>query len=159
VGAWLLLNTLDIVDVGIWQFFWPIVLMTVGTSLVLQTLRRGRAPAADPSGTADLFAIMSASKHTSTSPHFRGADMTAFMGGCELDLRQASMPEGGSATVEVLAVMGGHEIKVPAGWRVISRVICIMGGVDDKCALPANPSAPALVLRGLAFMGGVEIKN
>src|SRR5688572_33129889 len=40
VGVWLLLNSLDIVEVSIWELFWPIVLILVGTSLVLQTLNR-----------------------------------------------------------------------------------------------------------------------
>src|SRR5438067_1776410 len=40
IGAWLLLNSLRIVRVGIWDLFWPLVLIVVGVSLVMQTLRR-----------------------------------------------------------------------------------------------------------------------
>lgn len=160
IGSWLLLNNLGLVRVRIWEFFWPMVLIVLGSNIVMQTLRRGRDPLpTDPSASVNLFAVMSGSKHTSGAEAFRGGDLTAFMGGCELDLRQAAIPEGGHATVDVIAIMGGHEIRVPPGWRVVSRVVAIMGGVVDKSLPAREKTAPVLVLRGLVMMGGVEIKN
>jgi hypothetical protein len=161
LGTWLLLNALGLIRVGIWELFWPIVLILFGTNLVLQTLRRGRVRLdADPSGTVTLFAMLSGSKHTSNSANFRGGDMTAFMGGCELDLRQAAIPEGSPATIDIVALMGGHEIRVPAGWTIVSRIVPIMGGVADKTVPPREGvRGPSLVLRGFVMMGGVEIKN
>jgi hypothetical protein len=160
VGTWLLLVNLDLIQVSIWEFFWPIVLICLGTSLVLQTLRRGREPLpSDPSRSVSLFAMMSGSKHVSSTASFRGGEMTAFMGGCELDLRQAAIEEGGHATLDVVALMGGHEIRVPPGWRVASRIVAIMGGVVDKTLPAKEATSPVLVLQGFVLMGGVEIKN
>jgi hypothetical protein len=34
-----------------------------------------------------------------------------------------------------------------------------MGGVDDKTRPPQTATAHRLVLRGVAIMGGIEIKN
>jgi predicted membrane protein len=158
VGVWLLLNSLDIVEVSIWELFWPIVLILVGTSLVLQTLNRDRErPQASDSVT--MFAVMSGWKHRSNSANFRGGDVTAFMGGCELDLRQAAIPEGSHATLDVVAVMGGAEIRVPPTWTIVSRVVPVMGGVVDKTVPPREAAGPSLILRGVVMMGGVEIKN
>ena len=56
-----------------------------------------------------------------TSHEFRGGEITAFMGGGKLDLRDA-MPAGGQAVINVFAMMGGFEILVPETWRVISEV-------------------------------------
>ena len=90
--------------------------------------------------------------------------MTAIMGGCHLDLRQATIPPGNEAIIDVFAVMGGHEIWVPGDWTVVSQVMPIMGSVDDK-RLPAVERAttgegrPRLVLRGFVVMGGLVIKN
>jgi predicted membrane protein len=158
VGAWLLLNSLDIVEVSIWELFWPIVLILVGTSLVLQTLNRdGERPQTADSVT--MFAVMSGWKHRSNSTNFRGGDVTAFMGGCELDLRQAAIPDGSHATLDVVAVMGGAEIRVPPTWTIVSRVVPVMGGVVDKTVPPREATGPSLILRGVVIMGGVEIKN
>jgi hypothetical protein len=116
----------------------------------------------DPSGSVTLFAALGEAKRASNDAPFRGGEMTAIMGGCVLDLRQATVLPGEQATVNVLAVMGGHEIWVPQDWAVASDIVPIMGGVDDKRlppmqAIPAN--APRLRLRGVVLMGGVAIKN
>jgi predicted membrane protein len=158
VGIWLLLNTLNIIDVSIWELFWPIVLILIGTSLVLQTLNRGRERP-DTSDSVTMFAVMSGWKHRSNSTDFRGGDVTALMGGCELDLRQAAIPDGSHATIDVVAVMGGAEIRVPPTWTIVSRVVPVMGGVVDKTVPPREPAGPSLILRGVVVMGGVEIKN
>jgi predicted membrane protein len=116
----------------------------------------------DPSGSVTLFAVMGEAKRASNDKPFRGGEMTAFMGGCVLDLRQATILPGEQAVINVLAVMGGHEIWVPPGWAVASDLVPVLGGVDDKRLPPLEPlpdTAPRLRLRGLVLMGGVVIKH
>ena len=79
-----------------------------------------------------------------TSHEFRGGDITAFMGGGKLDLREA-MPAGGQAVINIFAMMGGFEIIVPETWRVDLEVTPLMGGIEDKSRASANPAAPRLV--------------
>ena len=167
IGVWLLLNTLGVVSVGFWQLFWPFVMIMFGVNLILQTLRRGPQSRQNvATGAARLFAIMGESKRSITDNPFRGGHMTAFMGGCQLDLRQATIPPGEEASVEVFAMMGGHEIWVPSGWVVISHVVPIMGSVEDK-RLPMMPPAlnaeqgpaPRLLIYGYLVMGGLTINN
>jgi hypothetical protein len=62
--------------------------------------------------------------------------------------------------------MGGCEIAVPPSWTVVTPLVPVMGGIDDKrlAPLPGAESitgkpAPRLVLRGLILMGGIEIKS
>jgi hypothetical protein len=55
--------------------------------------------------------------------------------------------------------VGGIEIRVPEDWTVVSHIVPLMGGVDDKTRPPQGASAHYLTLRGFAIMGGVEIKN
>jgi predicted membrane protein len=115
-------------------------------------------------GRISIFAALAASKRSSSDSPFRGGDMTAFMGGCQLDLRLASIPRGGEAVIDVFAVMGGLEVWVPQGWAVVSQVFPFMGGVDDKRLPPLEPlsspdTRPKLVLRGMVLMGGLVIKN
>jgi predicted membrane protein len=169
LGGWLLLNSLGIIRVGFWDLFWPAVLIAAGTALVLQTLKRGGEPAASGDGDRlTVFAVMSGVRRVSTSPRFRGGDLAAFMGGGRVDLRQATIPAGEEAVIDVLAVMGGFEIYVPPTWTVATPIVPFMGGVDDHRVAPPGsapdgsatpPTAPRLVLRGFLMMGGVHIRS
>ena len=119
-------------------------------------------PQSDPRGKVSLFAVMGEAKRASNDKPFRGGEMTAIMGGCVLDLRQAEILPGEHAVVNILAVMAGHEVWVPKEWSVASDVVPLLGGVDDKRLAPLTPlapDAPRLVLKGIVLMGGAVIKN
>lgn len=188
IGTWLFLSAQGLVSVRIWDLFWPVVLILIGASLVLQSGRRGpRRPrrrweasggapvpfdppssafAADSAERISMFSVMSHVKRASSAPNFRGGDVTAFMGGGQLDLRLATILPGEEAVLEILAVMGGIEVFVPNHWEISTPILPFMGGVEDKRLppLPGDPSAPKpapgrLVLRGFVMMGGVQIKS
>lgn len=122
----------------------------------------GQAPAGtaadDASATVDCFALLGASRRRSVSQDFRGGSLTAIMGGCELDLRQASI-RGGQAIIDVFAMWGGIEIKVPQDWTVALHGTPILGSFDDKTARVGGDGSKVLVVTGAAIMGGVDIKN
>jgi predicted membrane protein len=186
VGGWLLLNTLGLVSLDVWEFFVPLLLVFFGARIMMHN--RGSGPGAPPdlgagpatggspaapgpssfssspvsSGEpvhASLFSLLSGSKRRWGKSVFRGADMTGFMGGCELDLRDALMSAGELAVIDVFVVMGGVTIFVPPHWTVSQEVVPLMGGVHDKThSVPSNP-AQHLLVRGTVVMGGVEISN
>lgn len=180
VGGWLLLNTLGLVSLDIWEFFVPLLLVFFGARIMMHNRGSGTGPAAGgspaasgPSGFdsapapagagepvhASLFSFLSSSKRRWGKSVFRGAETTAFMGGCELDLREALMSTGELAVVDVFVVMGGVSIFVPPHWTVSQEVVPLMGGVHDKTrSVPSNP-AQHLLVRGTVVMGGVEISN
>jgi hypothetical protein len=88
-------------------------------------------------------------------------DSTAFalMGGVQLDLRGAIL-SGPVTTITAVAIMGGIEITVPPGIRVESSGFGFMGGWDNRARNDRTaPDAPVLRVRGVAFMGGVEIRT
>jgi hypothetical protein len=172
LGVWLLLNTLGIVRVGFWQLFWPLVLVFLGMKLVSQAISGSTSTfGAMRTGVSSggLVAVMSEAKRANTDRPFRGTQMTAIMGGCQLDLRQATLQPGEEAVIDVFALMGGGEIFVPTTWVVISEVVPIMAGIEDKrlpalsgqaaatAAVPETP--PRLVVRGYLIMGGLSLKN
>ena len=165
-GSWLLLNSMGWVRVGFWELLFPLLLILLGSSLVMQTVRRRERAAhvSDASDPSNLFAVMSECKRALPGP-FRGATMTAIMGGCILDLRQAVMAPGEEAVIDVIAVMAGHELVVPSHWNVVDRLTPIAGAVSDK-RLPPVPDptgatlpAPRVVLKGYCVMGGLTIKS
>ena len=83
----------------------------------------------------------------------------AFMGGVELDLREAII-DPQLTEISVLAVMGGVVVTVPPNVRLESDGFAFMGGFEDQLKQPASgdPNAPVVKLTGFAFMGGVEVR-
>src|ERR1700728_2926881 len=130
IGGWLLLNTLGLVSLDLWEFIVPLLLVLFGARIMMHNQSRGSgtpsnqpgagsppggAPTSQgPSGFdsppvgsgepvhASLFSLLGSSKRRWGKSVFRGAEATAFMGGCELDLRDALMSPGELAVVDVL---------------------------------------------------------
>ena len=91
-----------------------------------------------------------------TSQEFRGGEMTAFMGGGKLDLRDA-LPAGGQAMINVFAMMGGFEIIVPETWSVSPRGDAVHGRHRGQGAHVDQPRRRrGLVVRGFVMMGSVD---
>jgi len=174
-GGLLLLNSLGLLRVSIWQLFWPVVLIAVGVRLMsrqgLRAFSGGFRSAADftSSDVGPIFAVLSGVKRVSGPHTFQGVEVTTFMGGAVLDLRQAVLAPGTEALLDLFIVMGGCELMVPAHWVVSAPVVAIMGGIEDKRIL-SSPSvveqatlagrpAPRLVIRGFVMMGGATIQS
>jgi hypothetical protein len=103
------------------------------------------------------IAIMAGFERANNSPNFRGGDLTALMGGCEIDLRQANLRA--PASLDVFVMWGGIEVRVPEDWTVELRGTPVLAGFVDKTRVPAVPTEKRLIVRGVALMGGVEVKN
>ena len=157
VGTWLLFDTLGYVEANPIDF-WPLLLVFIGTVIVWQGIRgRRQRSGASTNDTINAVAILSGVNRGSNSTSFKGGELTAFMGGCEIDLRNAEI--NGEAAIDVFAMWGGIEIRVPENWTVIGRVTPLMGGFEDHTRAPQAASAHRLIVRGMVIMGGVEIKN
>jgi predicted membrane protein len=161
VGSLWFLDRLDILYFNIWDF-WPLILVALGLSLIWRPSRRGYAfpgmnVVGDSDSTINAFALLGGFKRSNDSQDFRGGEATAIMGGCEIDLRKASIREG-DAVLHLMAVMGGVEIWVPEDWVVVMQGVPVLGGFEDKTHSPAS-SNKRLIVKGYSVMGGVEIKN
>lgn len=156
-GSWLLLDTLDVIEGSAFDF-WPVLLIIAGSLIVWQGLRgRQRALSGAGDDTINAVAILAGVNRGSNSSSFRGGELTAFMGGCEIDLRHAAI--NGEAIIDVFAMWGGIEIRVPENWSVAGRVTPILGGFEDKTRAPQGETTHRLIVRGVVLMGGVEVKN
>jgi hypothetical protein len=84
----------------------------------------------------------------------------AFMGGVELDLREAQFTSP-VTDIYAVAIMGGIEVRVPPHVRLEVDGVAIMGGFEDQIRLPeaGGASAPVVRVRGFALMGGVEARS
>jgi hypothetical protein len=80
-----------------------------------------------------------------------------FMGGADLDFREAIMAPG-TTRINIFCMMGGVDIKVPPGLNVEVKGFAIMGGIEDGTEGIINEEEPRLVIHGFAIMGGLEVK-
>jgi predicted membrane protein len=136
---------------------WAGILFLVGANIAWKALRPGALPK-DAASMVDILQLMGGTKTVITTQDFKGGQATAVMGGCEIDLRHASMPEGRVATIDTFAFWGGIEIRVPDDWEVVSQGGAALGGFVNNAR--STPGAKRrLVVTGLALMGGVEVKN
>jgi predicted membrane protein len=136
---------------------WAVLLFLLGARIAWKALRPVATPK-DPAAALDLLQFMGGTKTVVTTQDFKGGQATAVMGGCEIDLRHASMPEGRAAVIDTFAFWGGIEIRVPDDWEVVSQGGAALGGFVNN-ARSAPGAKRRLVVTGLAIMGGVEVKN
>ena len=164
IAALLLLNRLGLSFLNI-HLFWPLALILAGVAVVYRATLGRRvknvamqvdSDTSDTDNVVDVIAILGGFERRISAPAFRGGEVTAIMGGCELDLRGSSLE--GDAVLNVFAVMGGITIKVPPGWTVILQGTPIMGGFEEKTAVPPD-NTRRLVIKGYAIMGGVAVRN
>ncbi len=132
---------------------------------IAQTVRlvmRRQAPgSADPlADEFDLVNIMDGTEWGSHASALRAGTVKNVMGGVELDLSDAQLsPEG--ARLEVSTIMGGTEIAVPRGWRVIVIGDAVAGSneVDVTPEDDLSDDSPTLTIIAKTVCGGLEVRS
>lgn len=162
VGTVLLLDSLNVADVDVGDLI-PLGIALLGGKLIWDAMRRtSQTPllaGGDPNSTFSAFALWAGVKRQGTSDDFRGGDATAIMGGVEIDLRNANIRDGEQAVIDAFAMWGAVEVTVPENWRVVGKVMPLMGAFEDKTSPAKGTTGPVLVIQGTAIMGGIEVKN
>ncbi|MCU1350395.1 MAG: hypothetical protein JWO56_3425 [Acidobacteria bacterium] len=155
-GALLLAASLRLLHVSLFRL-WPIALIAAGGVLVLRALGFS-LPELD--GGRNIWSVLTTRKIVTDGRDLHGRRLVTFLGSSQIELTDgdpSARPGEGPLVLEVLAMWGGIEIRVPPGWEVVGEVVPIMGGVDIK-----NPPARGsrqLVVRGLVLMAGMEAKE
>ncbi|HSR69995.1 MAG TPA: DUF5668 domain-containing protein [Acidobacteriota bacterium] len=159
IGFALLINTYWDFRLDLWDF-WPLVLVFLGGMLIWQALqpRKDRPGDADSESWITSMAVLGGVERKNSSSDFRGGELTAFMGGIEIDLSKAQItaPE---AVLHIFAMWGGVNVRVPDDWTVVVEGFPFMGGYADKTHHPRDGVKQRLIVRGAVIMGGAEIKN
>jgi hypothetical protein len=156
VGGLFLLDNMNLLEFDLTDL-WPLALIWLGAFMLLKSRNPAmRSPLEDSNSIISATAVLGGLERRNNSADFKGGELTAVMGGCEIDLSKASIRN--EATIDTFAFWGGIEVKVPADWSVVSKVYPILGGFEDATTPPANDSK-RLIIRGFAIMGGVGVKN
>lgn len=153
-GIALLLQSTGVVDIA--DLIFPALMILAGVLVIF-----GRGISGGNEVSIDeirSFNIFSGSELASNSSSFRGGSVGAVFGGAEIDLRNASLaPE---ALLDVFVMFGGLEIRVPEGWRVTTKGMPILGGVENNTGKsPLPDDAPTLLISMTVLFGGLEIRH
>ncbi len=158
IGTGFLLEELGYLRYG-FDAIWPLIIILVGLAIMSRGFRpRKREVEAVPEDAIRTYAMLCSSNPASSSKAFRGGDASTFLGSVEIDLSQADIGDE-PAVLDVFALMGGIEIRVPRDWTVDSRVTPFMGGMEDSTDRSRNDPTKRLVVQGFVMMGGISIKN
>lgn len=165
IGGLLIALNLNVIDGSIWTYIIPVGVMMIGLALLLPAAqKRSQANKAnyyqDERNSLNQAAILGGAVKKVTSQQFQTGDVLAVFGSATLDLRAAELDPKGS-TLEVTAIFGGIDIIAPQDWQIDVRVSSIFGGVDDRRTTIAKElqTDQVLVIHGVCFFGGLEIKN
>ena len=163
VGLLLQVRNMGLLDFSMadfWKFFWPLILILAGISLLKGPLSGGK----------NNVAFMGGLEKTKGHWKLENANYWAFMGGVELDLRRAEI-EKGEYLLNCTAIMGGVDIIVPQDLNVICNGTAVLGGVEllgessggiigsaSASQEVEGPVRATVKIYGRALMGGIEVK-
>ena len=107
----------------------------------------------------EATSVLGSTHRIVVSKNFKGGDITCFMGGAEIDMRQADI--NGTVVLDVTTVMGGAKLIVPTNWEVKPDITNVLGGVEDKRQVLGKviDFNKVLLLKGTCFMGGIELRS
>ncbi len=149
------------------RLFWPVLLIGFGFMILIKLGLRQKSQIDDyksvysPTDRIDDTAIFGGGKKIITTQNFSGGHLLAIFGGLEIDLTQAKLAPG-NHTLELFCMFGGVTLIFPPDWQVQNQVTTVLGGVEDKRRmLITDPQGvqSILLLKGLALLGGGEIKS
>jgi len=87
--------------------------------------------------------------------------VTCILGGSKIDLREADMIND-AMTIDLLLVMSGIELMVPAHWQVSTQLVNVLGDLTDRTLCRAEEQLKprkSLHITGLLIMGGITVTN
>jgi predicted membrane protein len=164
VGAIFLLSSLNILRFD-WAELWPLAIIVAGGMMIWNSLQaqRRRADIPESAATMNAYAIFSGLERRVTAKDFRFGRVSAVFGGAELDFHDADI-EGDTGELELNAIFGGVELRVPENWNVEARNQTMFGGYSDKTrnskrVADSATAAKTLIISGSVMFGGVEVKN
>ena len=127
IGVIFQLRELEIVSFTPWQIIWPLVIIFIGISILMNL---GKPHGKIRTGSFDaITAILGGNENRNTSDDFTGANVTAILGGAVLDISRATIKK--EATISLFSFWGGIEIVVPRGVIVRNETSAILGGIED----------------------------
>ncbi|MFW5995822.1 MAG: LiaF transmembrane domain-containing protein [Halanaerobiaceae bacterium] len=140
------------------QIFWPLVIIYLGFRILQGVFKKG----------GNSWAVMGGVERKEDGWLLESGGYTALMGGVELDLTKAKFAED-VVELDLLAVMGGIDVKVSEDINITCQGSAFLGGVSflgsesggvfgsRDFSHRAEEEGRELIIKARALLGGVEI--
>lgn len=142
--------------------FWPLILVAVGIAIMFKHFFNAepRTIESDSMDYINDLAMFGGGEKSITSKNFKGGKVSAVFGGSELDFHGCELATG-TNIIDIFAIFGGTNLKVPANWNVKTDVTAIFGGFSDKRRTYPDEidESKTLVIKGFVLFGGGELSN
>jgi hypothetical protein len=149
-------------DGGLFPTLLRVLLAIVLLRLLIRWRRfRKRYGSGDDGGAVSVWSILSGREWRSDGTPFRGGNIVATLGACDIDLSETTLA-GPEAAIEATAIGGAIKIIVPVGWRIVTQGTQLLGGYANKTRPPHSGftgSAPRLLVKGFVLCGAVEVTH
>ncbi|MBN1373872.1 hypothetical protein JW962_00865 [Candidatus Dojkabacteria bacterium] len=140
----------------LWAKFWPLVIILIGISSFFGDKRHGLKRSVETNGEISETVVLSGVDRVYKTNDFKGGEITAVLGGGEIDLSAVTISE--DTTLEITVVLGGIKVILPKDCKTVVNGTAVLGGWEDK-RTNRDSSGKTLTLTGVAVLGGVEIVN
>jgi predicted membrane protein len=161
-GTVFLLFRLDILEHSFWHYFWPVLIIAIGIWIIVKpsVARPYRTSSGSVSqDILDVTSVFAGSVRKVESQSLKGGKATAVFGSLQLDFSAAAMASN-QAIVEMTAIFGSVEAKIPRSWKVIFEGTPVLGAMEDKRKPgPETETKGTLTIKGSAVFGAIEIKD
>jgi len=156
VGIFYQLKLLEFININIWDFIWPVILIMVGLWLIFPKRKKKPLNVNSLKNTV----IFGGGDIKNDSQNFQGGEVTAIIGGLDIDLRDSDIVGNEPVILDAFVAFGGMDIKVPDNWIVDIKGIPLFGGWDNKrkASSPEINNPKILTVKCFILFGGLEIK-
>ncbi|MBQ8042826.1 MAG: hypothetical protein IJ272_01580 [Clostridia bacterium] len=160
LGVALLLSARGLLDLAIIaKCIIPAILIIIGVNIIFKDKINAKVDEKvkelNKVDTDEYYATFSGQKLNFNFQEFKGAKLNAIFGGIDLDLRKAEIKE--DVAIDVCAVFGGVDIKVPQGVSVKVQSNSIFGGVSNKGH--TKDGKPTIYIKAMCMFGGCDINE
>jgi hypothetical protein len=105
----------------------------------------------------DELTMFGANEKRIVNQLLEGGKSTTVFDGTDLDLNESQFAR--NATITVITIFGGTDLKLPPKINASINVISILGGFDDTRKEEVNEKSPQITIKGFTVFGATEIKD
>ena len=159
IGTWWFLVNINVIPNEMMSYFWPLVLIIVGSSIIVGSItftNKLRKVRKDTKGAQNYYGIFGGVDEKVNNKDFAGANIYSIFGGCDIDFTEVELEKNG-AYIYVYSIFGGSEIKLPKKYNIVYNSTAIIGGDENK-AVGDPKSKKTIYVNSVSIFGGSEIK-
>lgn len=157
-GSWYVLEELEILKEPYTKAFWPIVIILIGVSILLDSTsfrKKYKNQIVEREGFLTFNGIFGGVEEKIKSKDFKGCKIYSIFGGCDLDLREVKIQE--DVAIDVYSIFGGTTLILPKDYKVVLNSTAVLGGNENKASTNED-GKHTIYINAISVFGGCDLK-